>query len=133
MFGKTTEYIRFRNNTDLPINVSAWIKNVMKPIKVAPFAEVILQSSVGEWHLDSMLDLDADYKIWKDQGLQKYHIVGKFRSDPCALGNYSWMEYDDGVFECVYTELLSMEDGIKGHMTLEIRGTHGHQNPRSGF
>ena len=62
--------------------------------------------TVGEWHLDSMFYNDEDSKIWKDRGLQKYHVVGKFRSDPCALGNYSWMEFDDGVFDCVCTELL---------------------------
>jgi hypothetical protein len=119
MFGKTTEYIRFRNNTDLPINVGGFQDGRLKEVKVGPFVEVILRSSVGEWHLDSMFQNDEDCKAWEDRGLQKYHTVGKFRSDPCALGNYSWMEYDDGVFECVYTELLSTEDGIKGHITLE--------------
>jgi hypothetical protein len=119
MSSKVTEYIRFRNNTDLPIMVNAWTKNIMKSVRVGPLTEMILNSSVGEWHMDSMLYNEEDNKIWKDQGLQKYHIIGKFRSDPCILGNYSWMEYDDGVFRCVYTELLSTEDGIKGHITLE--------------
>lgn len=123
MSRKVTEYIRFQNNTDLPIIVDGFQGGRMKEVRVGPGEEVVLYSTVGEWHLDSMFQNDEDRKTWEDQGLQKYHIVGKFRSDPCALGNYSWMEYDDGVFECVYTELSSTEDGIKGHITLErIKG-----------
>jgi hypothetical protein len=119
MFGKTTEHIKFLNNTDLPINVYGFQNGVWAGLTVRPSEEVVLYSTVGEWHLDSMFYNDEDSKIWKDQGLQKYHIVGKFRSDPCALGDFSWMEFNDGAFNCVYTELLSTEDGIKGHITFE--------------
>lgn len=131
MLGKVTEHIKFLNNTDLPINVGGFQNGTFEEVRVGPGEETVLYSTVGEWHLDSMFYNDEDSKIWKDRGLKKYSNVGKFRSDPCALGNYSWMEFDDGVFSCAYTELLSSEDGIKGHITFEIVGTHGFQTPLS--
>jgi hypothetical protein len=121
MFGKVTEHIKFLNNTDLPINVGGFQNGTFEEVRVGPGEETVLYSTVGEWHLDSMFYNDEDSKIWKDRGLQKYHVVGKFRSNPCILGNHSWMEYDDGVFDCVYTELLTSEDGIRGHITFEAR------------
>ena len=45
-----------------------------------------------------------DRKIWKDNGLEKHLIIGKFRSSPCASGNYSWLDYDEP-FQCIYTKL----------------------------
>jgi len=51
--------------------------------------------------MDSMFYSDDDRKPWIDAGLEKHRIIGKFRSSPCARGDYSWMEYDEP-FHCVY-------------------------------
>jgi hypothetical protein len=62
-----------------------------------------------------------DRKLWDDKGLQKYILVGKFRSDPCASGNYSWMEFEDDVFNCVYSKLENYEDTrVEGVMTFSL-------------
>jgi hypothetical protein len=53
--------------------------------------------------MDSMFDaLTEDRQMWIDAGLEKHLIIGKFRSSPCAWGDYSWMEYDKP-FDCVYS------------------------------
>ena len=113
--------IWFYNNTDLHINVSGWVSvmdglSSLKSVVVKPSEKIIVHSSVGEWHLDSMFYDDEYYKLWKDRGLEKYHIVGKFRSQPAASGNYSWMEYDKP-FTCTYSEI---EENVRGVMTFEM-------------
>ncbi len=97
-------YIHFHNQTDLPIMLSSWVKgsNILHHIRVAGGEKLLVHSSVGEWHMDSMLDSNEDLKMWKDAGLAKKLILGKFRSDPCFQGNYSWMEYDEP-FDCIFT------------------------------
>jgi hypothetical protein len=108
MFGQTIKYIYFHNNTDLPLMISSWVdgSNTLKYAKINSGQKVIVHSSVGEWHLDSMFDdvFYDDRKIWKDNGLEKHLIIGKFRSSPCASGNYSWLDYDEP-FQCIYTKL----------------------------
>ena len=105
LFSESPMYIRFRNDTDLPLSISSWVKgsNTMSSCRVGPRVDVLLHSSVGEWHMDTMFDSDEDRKPWIDAGLEKYLIIGKFRSSPCARGDYSWMEYYEP-FECVYAE-----------------------------
>lgn len=115
---KTTKYVHFHNNTDLTINISAWVdrSNVLQNSKIDPGAKHLLHSSVGEWHMDSMFCVDSEeYKMWKERGLTKHHIIGKFRSDPCARGEYSWLN----PFECVYSEIP--ENKIVGLITLSIK------------
>jgi hypothetical protein len=104
LFSESPMYIRFHNDTDLPIQINAWIKgsNTLHECRVGPKTDVLLHSSVGEWHMDSMFYSDEDRKPWIDAGLEKYRIIGKFRSSPCAQGDYSWMEYDEP-FHCVYS------------------------------
>jgi len=116
-FREPTQCIHFHNNTDLPVNISAWQKNsnIMHSIVVRPQEKKILHSSVGEWHMDSMFNDDSECDVWKTAGLGKHLIIGKFRSDPCASGNYSWMEYYEP-FECVYSEIDS-EENVKGLIT----------------
>ena len=100
---KTTKYINFHNNSDLPIMIDSWVKNSLKCLRVGPQEKLVIHSSVGEWHVDSMLDDENDYKVWKELGLNWYVNLGKFRSDPCASGNYAWMEWEH-IFDCVYSE-----------------------------
>jgi hypothetical protein len=116
MFGETIKYIHFHNDTDFPIMIDAWVDNSNKlhSRKVCPRESVVLHSSVGEWHINSMLCDEEDRKIWKDAGFEKHTIVGKFRSSPCAVGDYSWMEYDEP-FDCVYCD--DGDEKIKGKIT----------------
>ena len=118
----TTKFILFHNDTDLPIMVDSWVdgSNVLQNFKIKPREKLVIHSSVGEWHLNGML-YGEDRKAWDDKGLKKYILVGSFRSDPCASGNYSWMEFDDNVFNCVYSKLDNYKDKrVKGLMTLTL-------------
>jgi hypothetical protein len=113
MFGETIQNIYFYNDTDFPIMIDAWNANKLQSKRVGPRENVVLYSSVGEWHINSMLFDTEDRKIWEDAGLAKHTIVGKFRSSPCASRNYSWMEYDEP-FDCVYSECDNGE--VKGQI-----------------
>jgi len=83
--------------------IDSWVKNSLKCLRVGPQEKLVIHSSVGEWHVDSMLDDENDYKVWKEHGLNRYVNLGKFRSDPCASGNYAWMEWEH-IFDCVYSK-----------------------------
>jgi hypothetical protein len=116
----TTNYIKFYNNTDLPVLVTAWISHKTLQTRVGPQEVFILYSTVGEWHLDSMFTNKEDRKLWIKAGLEKHHSIGKFRSDPCASGDYSWMDYDEP-FDCIYSET---SEEIKGLITLVQKPTN---------
>ena len=114
-----TKYINFHNNTDLPIMIDSWIdgSNSLKCLKINAGEKLVIHSSVGEWHVNSMFDDDDDWNQWKEYGLEKYINLGKFRSDPCAMNNYSWMEWQD-IFNCVYSKCEpSYENNIIGFIT----------------
>ena len=118
---KTTKYIHFHNNTDMPILVEGWVDktyglSTLKSLKVLVGEKVVIHSSVGEWHLYSMFTESEDREIWKKKGFgdYKYLNIGKFRSDPCASGNYSWV---DDPFECVYSELEEPIENAIGLIT----------------
>lgn len=100
---KTTKYVNFHNNTELPVMVDSWVKNSLKCLRIGPQEKLVIHSSVGEWHVNSMLDDENDYKVWREGGLEWYVNLGKFRSNPCASGNYAWMEWEH-IFDCVYSE-----------------------------
>ena len=115
MFGEPTKYIYFHNDTDLPVQISAWVSgsNTLQVARIGPNEKNILHSSVGEWHLDSMFENKEDRNIWINAGLETHLIIGKFRSDPCAMREYSWMEYNEP-FKCIYSET---NEQIKGLIT----------------
>jgi hypothetical protein len=121
LFGEPVKYIHFCNDTDFPVNIGSWVdgSNTMSFARIPPRKTLILHSSVGEWHMDSMLDDDHDQKIWLDAGLGNRTIIGKFRSEPCASGNYSWLEYDEP-FDCIYSEFGDPSSDIKGLITFTI-------------
>jgi len=102
---KTTKYVNFHNNSELPIMIDSWIdgSNSLKCLRVGPQEKLVIHSSVGEWHVNSMLTEETDYKPWREGGLKWYVNLGKFRSDPCASGDYAWMEWEH-IFDCVYSE-----------------------------
>jgi hypothetical protein len=119
LFSQAPMYIRFRNDTDLPILIHAWVKgsNTLDHCIVRPKTDALLHSSVGEWHMDSMFDgLTEDRQIWIDAGLENHLIIGKFRSSPCYSGDYSWMEYDKP-FDCIYS--CDPEKPVSGLITFK--------------
>ena len=125
---KTTKYINFHNNSDLPIMIDSWIdgSNTLQCLKVGPGEKRVIHSSVGEWHVNSMFDEDDDWTMWKEHGLKSYVNLGKFRSDPCAIGEYSWMDWDH-IFDCIYSKcdpiLLPMSSQpITGLVTFVFKG-----------
>lgn len=85
--------------------IDSWIdgSNSLKCLRVGPQEKLVIYSSVGEWHVNSMLTEEADYKPWRDGGLKWYVNLGKFRSNPCASGHYAWMDWEH-IFDCVYNE-----------------------------
>jgi len=116
LFGEPIKYIYFQNDTDLPLQISRWTtgSNMLKTTRIGPKEKQLLHSSVGEWHMDSMFSEGDDRNAWTNAGLSKHHIIGKFRSNPCASGDYSWMEYYEP-FDCVYTE---SNNEVKGLITI---------------
>ena len=100
--------------------VDCWIDNSnrLHMQRISSNQKVLLHSSVGEWHLNSMFVDPIDTQIWKDSGMNKYINIGKFRSDACASGDYSWIDYPN-IFQCEYSE--PEEDAlIRGLMTLSL-------------
>jgi hypothetical protein len=123
MFNETIKYINFHNDSELPVNIASWIdgSNVLKTITVEPREKLIIHSSEGEWHLHSMLQCEKR-EIWRQKGLDKVFIIGKFRSQPCYLGKYAWLDYRS--FECLYSELpddVVSENKIRGLMTFSVK------------
>ena len=72
--------------------------NKLQSEVIGPRENAILHSCVGEWHMDTMFE---NRDAWIEGGLGHMLIIGKFRSDPCAMGEYSWMEYREP-FDCIY-------------------------------
>jgi hypothetical protein len=73
-----------------------------------------------------MLTDEKDYKQWRECGLKWYVNLGKFRSDPCASGNYAWMEWEH-IFDCIYSECEPVLDPrskepITGLVTFVFKG-----------
>jgi hypothetical protein len=103
---KTTKFINFHNNTDLSVTIESWVdgSNEFQTKNINPGEKLVINSSVGEWHLTNY-NLKNCKTTWN---------IGKFRSDPCASGNYSWMEYDDE-FQCEYSKI---PENISGLITL---------------
>jgi hypothetical protein len=127
MVDKEIQYIYFHNDTDLPVMVDGWQNmnsglSALVETRVEPRQQLIVYSTVGEWHMNSMFYDDEDIERWKC--LEKHRIIGKFRSRPCASGNYSWLEYDEP-FRCIFTditeeELNKIDDPNKNKITGKI-------------
>jgi len=118
---KRIKYVHFHNDTDLPIIIRSWVtgSNTLQHQIVKPREKGILHSSVGEWHMDSMFDVDTEEaKIWKERKLEKHHIIGKFRSNPFISGEYSSMEHDEP-FACTYSEIQGRD--IKGTIVFTMK------------
>ena len=99
--------IIFTNETDLPVVVSSY-KQIMKYLQrmedviVRPGQTIEVTSTTCEWFLSCVGFTDEeDYKLWDcyDGSISR---IGKFRSEPCARGDYSWMNTDK--FDAVYKD-----------------------------
>lgn len=98
----TFTFINFHNNTSQSITLEAWseVKNGITSLKstfVLPGEKLFVYSSVGEWIIND----------------NEFYRIGKFRSQPCASGNYSWINQNE--YECIYSE--TNENDIIGLMT----------------
>ena len=93
------ENIIFVNNTPYPVIVETWMKtglyglSQLREIIVSEYQEIQLYSLTGEWYITSMFTNNEMANKWKIQNLPLTHI-GKFRSSPCARGDYHWMNID---------------------------------------
>ena len=115
------KYITFKNASPLTVIIESFVDDSIssKCVKVGPEETVLVTSCVGEWHLHSMIGRE-DRKLWDtlDNGRYKnITTIGKFRSNPCASGNYSWIDYDV-IFDCLYSEIS--ENIIKGLITFSL-------------
>lgn len=120
MLYSPTKHIYFHNKLDIPIMVDCWIENSnrLHMQRIGSKQKVLLHSSVGEWHLNSIFVDPIDTQIWKESGMNKYRNIGKFRSDPCLSGNYCWIDYPN-IFHCEYSE--PEENAlIRGLITLSL-------------
>jgi hypothetical protein len=123
------KYIHFHNDSDLPLLIDSWVdgSSILSTIKIEPREKRIIHSSVGEWHIHSMFAPSSeDRKIWCENGLGEHIQIGKFRSDPCVSGNYSWLE--SVLFECIYSEITTLEipetkKNVRGIMTFSQKKT----------
>uniref|UniRef100_A0A6C0B0I8 Uncharacterized protein n=1 Tax=viral metagenome TaxID=1070528 RepID=A0A6C0B0I8_9ZZZZ len=102
---RCTEEIDFFNYSEFSVMLDFWIKdsNRLQSLLVKSCETCHLKSSIGEWHIHSMFPTEyKEHRIpWIERGFGEHRYIGKFRSDPCASGNYSWMD-DAQVFSCVY-------------------------------
>ena len=115
------KHITFKNASPLTVIIESFVDDSIssKCIRVGPAETVVVNSCVGEWHLHSMLNRE-DRKIWDTLDNCRYKnisTIGKFRSNPCASGNYSWIDYD-AIFDCLYSE--NSENVIKGLITFSL-------------
>jgi len=107
--------------------IEAWVDGSceLKRKKIEPGEKCLVHSAVGEWYLNSMFNETTDYNDWTEYfgknsfGFTKYALVGKFRSKPYSLGNYSWMEYEEP-FQCVYSRGDSDNNGVNGLITYSL-------------
>lgn len=115
------KYVYFHNDSELPVMVDSWITNSNKLYcrKIEAGERKIINSSVGEWHLNIMFPENDDYQLWKEKEPKitenRSSILGKFRCESCFSGNYSWMEYDEP-FHCEYSILEPDENKVTGQI-----------------
>ena len=102
-FDKPNKYIHFHNNTSQRIILESWVEvfdglSSFRSKTVNAGMKLVLHSTVGEWIISD----------------DTFCYIGKFRSDPGASGNYSWLD-DQSDYECVYSE--TNENNIIGLIT----------------
>jgi hypothetical protein len=101
----TKRFPTFINNSGLPINLETWQKKMeglhsLNEVLVKSDEQVIFPSTTGEWYLQNCLYNKEDVAEWIAAKMKPGYRVGKFRDEPCASGNYSWM--NDDAFDILY-------------------------------
>jgi hypothetical protein len=103
----TIKSIQFYNSTIYPILVDGWGRHSLDTIIVHPNEECKIFSETGEWFIHKMFcsDNKEAQEFWQKMGLGSFGpCLGKFRSEPCASGDYSWMDYH--IFDAIYDDGL---------------------------
>jgi len=97
----------FKNNCKtLPIVVSSWIDKMpglseCVDVTVPPNTEIEVESSIGEWIIGSLLTGKENCDVWRSHKLGFNARMAKFRTTPCAIGNYTW-NFEDYNFDLTY-------------------------------
>ena len=94
----------FINNSGLPVNIETWQSKLrgletMESVLVKSGEKIVLPSTTDEWYIETYLNKELADE-WKAAGLRPGYRIGKFRSKPCASGDYSWMDEDK--FDIIY-------------------------------
>jgi len=125
MSNSVQRYVRFYNNTHLPVVIDTWVSwtNHLISTEIGEMEERVIESSVDEWHIHCMFSNYHKEKrqIWKDNKLDYITNIGKFRCSPCASGNYSWLDYN--IFICEYS--YNSQDEIKNSITFSLAEQSG--------
>ena len=110
---------KFKNDSIYPVIIESFkllpnnphISKIFE-VRVLPQQEIILEGDLDEWKIHNYFsknDKEA-YTIWKEYYDKKSKMklcrfsntyLGKFRTLPCASGDYSWM--DDDNFNAKFT------------------------------
>jgi hypothetical protein len=128
----TNSFIEFCNTTPLPVIVEAWESNlfgvnILEHTRIEPYETLVLHSIVGEWHLQTFFEWEEDVEAWRESGYECGVYLGKFRSNPCASGNYAWMENEND-FDCIYSPFvtpmyISGDERVDGRITFRQLNT----------
>ena len=105
-----TDTMKFHNNTKLPIIVSSWRTKMQglseyKDVTVLSGEIVDVYSDVGEWIIGSLFFVKEYDDQWRNEKLEQYSRMAKFRNKCCFSGDYTWnfseedftLEYKDGL------------------------------------
>jgi hypothetical protein len=90
----------FTNNFCLPVIIETWIKRFQGLSEtlntLVNIGETIdIHSETGEWTIHTYITDCVICNNWRVFGLEPGFDIGKFRDQPCAKGDYSWI-YRDG-------------------------------------
>ena len=83
--------IDFTNASEFPIYVSGLNQSSMKDTYIAPWTTCTIHSDTGEFYADHCFPyLTEGHEKWLTMPSVPASI-GKCRTMPCAMGDYSWM------------------------------------------
>lgn len=91
--------VTFVNESDLPVMVEGWKEimvglNQIHTVLVLPGEESTVSCITGEWFVTTFFNESRYHNQWAIKKLQNLREIGKFRINPCAYGDYSWMDTD---------------------------------------
>jgi len=101
--------VLFRNFTSLPVMVDSFTSksSALECTRVPAFTEMVLESCVGEWHMNIMLSDRNEYESWRKMFPSiGSTLLGKFRSERSYFGDRVWLYYDD-IVTCLDEEIVN--------------------------